>query len=73
MVGAIDVLQIAGIGTYDVIHIVIVCTEVMTLAGTGAGESFVVSLLQLSTGIKQNRYCYARRLSGCYQNFLAKW
>lgn len=65
LVGAIDVVQIAGIGTYDVIHIVIVCTrtEVMTLTGTGAGESCVVLLLQLSTGMKQDECRYARRLS----------
>jgi hypothetical protein len=47
LVVAIDVLQIAGAATYDVIHIVIVLTrtEVITLAGTGVAASFVASLL----------------------------
>ena len=39
LLGAIDVLQIVGAATYDVIHMVVVftTTEVITLAGTWEG------------------------------------
>ena len=45
LAGAIEGLHVAGTGTYDVIHIVVVCTrtEVITpLAGSGASEGFFV-------------------------------